>query len=146
MADALNSVGYPITCAFRALPDYPGTKHGQCRAPDEVVAEWCAKTEYVLIATDEDYRGKWVRNGLLALHGVEVIAFDKDLATLRRQHQRITRLFPVWEQALSLNPYGHRVWIQGSANRPTESKSKHRSGNAAAAARRPSSSAQRRRA
>jgi hypothetical protein len=139
VADALNSVGYPIICAFRAFPDYPGPQHGQCRAPDEVIAEWCAQTEHVLISTDEDFRGKWVRNGYLAQHGAEVIAFAKDLPTLRRQHERITRLFPIWEQALSRNPYGYRVWIQGSATQPVESKSRTRK----AKTRRPSPTGQR---
>jgi hypothetical protein len=126
VADALNSLDYPITCVFRSFPDYPGPKVGQCRAPDEVIAEWCAKTEQVLVSTDEDFRGKWVRNGLLATHGVEVIAFDRDLPGLRFQHERLTRLLPVWEQVLSQNPYGYRVWIQGSRGQPVESKSSTR--------------------
>ena len=141
VADALNSLGYPVTCVFRSFPDYPGPRHGQCRAPDEVIAEWCAKTEHVLVSTDEDFRGKWVRNGLLATHGVEVIAFQKDLITLRTQHERITRLFSVWEDLLRLNPYGHRVWIQGNANRPVESRQRNRG-----SARRPSPTGQRQRA
>jgi hypothetical protein len=42
------------------------------------------------VTTDQDFRGKWVRNGLLAKHGIEVIAFDRDVPGLRTQHERIT--------------------------------------------------------
>jgi len=65
VADALHSLDYPITCAYKAFPEYPGPKLGQCRAPDDVIASWCAQTEHVLVSTDEDFRGAGYATGCL---------------------------------------------------------------------------------
>jgi hypothetical protein len=117
VADALNSVGYPITHVVTAFPLNVGKRSGQNRTPDEEIARWCAQTETVLVSTDEDFRGKWVRLGVLSTLGVEAIVFDHDLEGLRLQHERITKHFPVWEMELGRQPYGHRVWNQGVRNR-----------------------------
>jgi hypothetical protein len=127
VADALNSVGYPLTHVNNAFPQNVGRRPGQNRTPDEEIARWCAQTETVLIATDEDFRGKWVRLGVLANAGVEVIVFDHDLEGLRVQHERITKHFSVWEQELARQPYGYRVWRQGLRSlRPTPVGNKRR--------------------
>ncbi len=117
VADALQSVGYPVTHVVNAFPKNVGDRSGQNRTADEEIARWCAQTGTVLVSTDEDFRGKWVRLGVLSNLGVEAIVFDHDLEGLRVQHERITRHFPTWEMELGRQPYGHRVWRQGVRNR-----------------------------
>lgn len=119
MADALALVGHPIIHVVSALPHRAGPLAGQCNATDAEIAEWCAKTENVLVTSDSDFRGRWVRNGLLVKHGVEVVAFDKDVAGLIEQHRRVTRHMPYWHDTLNRQPYSHRVWIQTSKLAPS---------------------------
>ncbi len=71
------------------------------------------------MTTDEDFRGRWVRSGLLQAHNVEVVVFTKDPKGLREQHARVTRHLPYWEQELSRQPYGFRVWEQGNPLAPS---------------------------
>lgn len=111
-------MGLPVTHVVRALPAYAGPVEGQSRAPDEVIAPWCARTEHVLVTIDEDFKGRWIRSGLLAEHGVEVIVFDRDIIGLAEQHHRITMHLPHWQDELSGAPYAHRVWLQTRKQRP----------------------------
>lgn len=126
MAEALKLCGYPITHVTEVLPGGATAVPGRNRTPDDVIASWCARTEHVLVTIDEDFRGKWLRSGLLASAGVEVITFDREVAGLRAQHERITKHFPWWEQELSKQPYGHRVWTQGLRLHPRLMKSSAR--------------------
>jgi hypothetical protein len=117
VASALNSVDYPLIHVNDAFPqNIVHTKFN--KTPDEDLARWCAQTQHVLVSTDEDFQGKWVRSGLLRDEGVEVIWFTGDLVGIREQHHRITRHFPSWELELGRQPYGHRVWIQATALAP----------------------------
>ena len=111
MADALASVGEPVIHVSK-VPGFEGDVAGQSPADDETIAKWCAATGRVLVTCDEDFRGRWVRSGLLERHGVEVIVFDEELAGLRAQHREITRHLPHWQQELGLHQPGHRVWLQ----------------------------------
>ena len=111
-------VEYPITHVVDALPQYRGPLAGQSQATDAEIAQWCGQTEHVLVTIDTDFSGRWVRSGLLAVHGVEVIVFDRDIPGLRNQHARITRHFDAWQDALRRQPYLHRVWIQGKRIEP----------------------------
>jgi hypothetical protein len=100
-----------------------GKSTGQSLAPDDQIAEWCAKTEYVLVTLNsQDFAGygRWVRNGLLAKHGVEVIVYDRDIKGLQEQHRRLTANLERWTQALETFPYGHRVWDQGLRGPPKQ--------------------------
>lgn len=110
--------GYPITHVVHALPSGATARPGQNRTPDEDIGQWCAQNEYVLVTADEDFRGHWVRGDLFTRHGVEVIAFDRDLPGLRNQHERITRHFSWWETTLAPSPYGPRLWIQRKPLQP----------------------------
>jgi hypothetical protein len=119
-------VAVAVIHVSQALPSGATAVPGQNRTPDNVIAHWCAQTEHVLVTTDEDFRGRWLRSGLLAAAGVEVITFDHDIPGLRQQHARITKHFPWWEGELCKRPYGHRVWIQRQRNPPTMTKSSAR--------------------
>lgn len=102
----------------RAFPPPSGTVHGQHPAQDAEIAKWCAVAEYVLITCDQDFRGRWVRSGLLREHNVEVVVFTEELSGLREQHARVTRHLPYWEQELSKQPFAFRVWEQGRQTLP----------------------------
>jgi hypothetical protein len=100
------------------VPGFGSEIPGQSPTADEVIARWCAATEWVLVTTDEDFRGRWWRSGLLRDHGVEVIVFDRDIAGLSEQHRRITLHYGDWQATLAANKYGFRVWRQGSKGPP----------------------------
>jgi predicted nuclease of predicted toxin-antitoxin system len=119
-------VEYPITHVYRALPDYVGPQVGQCQAPDQEIAKWCAQTEHVLVTPDKDFWGRWIRSNLLASHGVEVIVFSEVIAGLQEQHRRVTKHLPAWEETLGPNRYGHRVWVQTTRLRPGIIKGKRK--------------------
>jgi predicted nuclease of predicted toxin-antitoxin system len=104
---------------WEAMPSKRGRLKGQCNATDEEIAKFCATTEYVLVTTDSDFNGRWVRSGLLREHNVEVIVFVTELPGLAEQHRRITSHLPHWEQELSRQPYGFRVWEQDRRLKPT---------------------------
>ena len=125
VGDALALVELPIIHVYRALPQHQGPVVGHCHAPDEVIAPWCAKTQHVLVTIDEDFKGRWLRSGLLAAHGVEVIVFDKDIPGLTAQHLRITTCLPWWQRTLEPHPYGHRVWLQTRKRVPILIRGKH---------------------
>ena len=72
MAEALKLCGYPITHVTEVLPGGATGVPGRNRTPDDVIASWCAHTGRALVTIDEDFRGKWLRSGLLANAGVEV--------------------------------------------------------------------------
>ena len=90
---------------------------GQTKIPDADIAKWCAANQNVLVTADQDFKGRWMRSGLLGTHGVEVIVFMRDLEGLSFQHATITKYLPNWQGTLSLDPYGYRVWDQ-PLNRP----------------------------
>ena len=104
---------------WEAMPSKRGRLKGQCNAADEEIAKFCATAEYVLVTTDTDFNGRWVRSGLLKEHNVEVIVFITELPGLTEQHRRITAHLPYWEQELSRLPYGFRVWEQDRRLKPT---------------------------
>ncbi len=118
MAGALALVEHPVIHVVDAFP-HKVPLPGRCSAEDGEIAEYCAKTEHVLITTDKDFQGRWVRSQLLARHGTEVIVFSEELAGLAEQHRRITALMPVWGALLRRDPYGHRVWSQAPKGPPT---------------------------
>jgi len=111
-------VEHSITHVYRALPAYAGPIVGQCQAPDPVISDWCAKTENVLVTSDTEFHGRWVRSGLLSQHGVEVIVFAEQIPGLQEQHRRVTRHLPAWMSTLGVNPYGYRVWVQTTRLNP----------------------------
>ena len=74
----------------------------------------------------DDFRGRWMRSGVLANNGVEVIVFTQDLEGLDEQHRIVTKWLPRWKSELGRNPYRYRVWDQ-PVNRPIRRRpSKHR--------------------
>lgn len=75
---------------------------------------------------DEDFRGRWVRSGLLKVEGVEVINFVHEVAGLKEQHRRITNHLPVWIEELERHPYLHRVWLQHKYGKPMLQEGKKR--------------------
>jgi predicted nuclease of predicted toxin-antitoxin system len=118
VGQALALIDLPVLHVWDAIPSSRGSVKGQVQASDQEIANWCALAEYVLVTTDEDFRGRWVRSGLLQAQNVEVVVFTKDIKGLRNQHARVTRHLPYWEEELSRQPFGFRVWEQGPDNRP----------------------------
>lgn len=118
MAEALALVGHDVIHVARAIPPPPGTVPGQQPAKDPTIARWCAQTAHVLVTTDGDFRGRWVRSKLLAQHGVEVIVFDKEIVGLAEQHRQVTLHLPHWNSELGRHPYGYRVWLQRLNGKP----------------------------
>jgi hypothetical protein len=113
-------VELPFSHVSTVFPQPTGTIPGRCRTPDEDIAKWCGQTSTVLVTIDKDFQTRWVRSGLLAAHGVEVIVFTKDLKGLDEQHARITRHYPHWQTELQRQPYTHRVWMQNQKLNPTK--------------------------
>ena len=99
---------------------------GQNKAADGKIAEWCAENQRVLVTVDSDFSGRWLRTGLLAQHGVEVIVFMKDIEGLSLQYQLIAKHLPMWQALLRPKPYGYRVWDQPLNRSLRERTSKHR--------------------
>lgn len=127
MAEALTLVEWNVTHVSLVKElEKPDTPKGQCKAEDGEIAKWCSENGRVLVTGDEDFSGRWVRSGELAKHGVEVVVFDRELAGLRTQHERITRHLPHWVRALSAYPAGHRVWVQGERLDPRLQEGKRR--------------------
>jgi hypothetical protein len=118
VAEALALVGLPVVHVVTALPAYAGPAAGNSRAPDDKIAEWCAQTEHVLITTDQEFQGRWIRSGMLAKHGAEVIVFDRQLVGLQEQHRRVTIQLPIWQAELGKQAYAHRVWEQSHRQLP----------------------------
>ncbi len=123
---ALDTVEQPVTHVTQLCPEYTTSTPGQNRAPDELIAERCADGQIVLVTVDSDFRGRWLRTGVLANHGVEVIVFTKDLEGLDQQHQVVTRWLPNWKSELGKKPYGYRVWDQPVNRSLYRRKSKYR--------------------
>ncbi len=111
MAEALALVEHPFVHVSEVLPS-PSLPSGQAGASDEEIAAWCADDVSVLVTTDSDFKGRWIRSGLLARHGVEVIVFNRDIPGLGNQHLRITTHLPAWQSELERQPYAYRVWVQ----------------------------------
>lgn len=118
MADALALVEHRVMHVC-TLPGNTAATPGCCDIADEEIAEWCAREKQTLVTIDEDFRGRWVRTGLLKKFGVEVIVFDKDVKGLDEQHRRITLHLPYWHLALGPGPYAYRVWTQTHKNAPS---------------------------
>jgi Domain of unknown function (DUF5615) len=125
VAAALATVHLPFIHVSR-VPGMESDVVGRSPTPDEVIAKWCATAKRVLVTCDEDFRGRWVRSGLLKKHGVEVIVFEKELAGLDEQHHRITMHYPWWQSTLGKHKPAHRVWLQGSRRSPREQKAEVR--------------------
>lgn len=123
---ALATVEEPFTHVTELCPEYTTGTPGQNRAPDELIAERCSDGGIVLVTVDSDFRGRWLRTGVLGNHGVEVIVFTRDIEGLDEQHRLVTRWLPRWKTELGKHRYGYRVWDQPH-NRPIyRRKSKHR--------------------
>jgi hypothetical protein len=118
VGDALALVELPITHVYRALPAQAGARVGQCNASDADISAWCARTEHVLVTSDREFYGRWIRSGMLAEHGVEVIVFSELIPGLAEQHRRVTKHLPAWISVLGVNPYAHRVWVQTARQNP----------------------------
>jgi predicted nuclease of predicted toxin-antitoxin system len=114
----LQIVRQPVTHVTMALPKSRTGTRGQSQASDHEIARWCARTEHVLVTVDEDFRGRWVRSGVLAAEGVEVIVFNSQPVGLAEQHELVTKHLRHWMSTLSRSPYQHRVWAQGSTLAP----------------------------
>ena len=114
IARALAVVDYPISHVYDVaeFEQYRTPILGQCRAPDELIAEYCGTNEIVLVSIDSEFRGKWVRSGVLRKENVEVIVYP-DLIGLRTQVERVVLCYPHWQAALTQRPYGFRVWTYG---------------------------------
>jgi hypothetical protein len=112
VAAALATVELPFLHVTEAIPPPPGTPRGRQPAPDPEVAKWCGQAQYVLVTIDTDFWSRWVKTGLLANCGVEVIVFNEDLKGLEAQHSRVTRHYAFWQETLGKSPYAHRVWSQ----------------------------------
>lgn len=117
-------VELPFTHVASVFPQPPGTPPGRCRTPDPDIAKWCGQTSTVLVTIDTDFHTRWLKSGLLAAHGVEVIVFADDLKGLDEQHARVTRHYPQWQTDLRQQPYAHRVWVQNRQLHPTLLKGK----------------------
>ena len=118
MAQALATVELPFMHVTDALPAPPGTPRGRLPRPDSDVAKWCGQAGRVLVTIDTDFYTRWIKSGLLAQHGVEVIVFTEDLKGLEHQHARVTKHYPWWQKELGAQPYMHRVWVQTSKLAP----------------------------
>ena len=84
---------------------------------DKEIVAWCAGHAHVLVTSDGDFKGRWIRSGLLASHGVEVIVFNQDIQGINNQQCRITKHLPEWQSDLEGQPYAHHVWIQHKKRR-----------------------------
>lgn len=111
VADALQIVGVHILHVSK-VPGLAGQITGHSGADDPTVARWCATTSHILITCDSDFRARWVRTGLLAKEGAEVIVFKWQVSGLQEQHREITTRLPSWTDSLTRVQRGHRVWIQ----------------------------------
>ena len=116
MADSLALV-WPVQ-HIRTHPENTSDVEGQCNVVDERVAPWCAENGLVLVTIDSGFQARWVKTGLLAQNGLEVIVFSQDLKGPREQHSRISRHLPHWIETLNEYDYGYRVWSQGPQNKP----------------------------
>ncbi len=116
MADS-HALVWPI-CHVKDHPDNTAIVYGWCDVDDREIARWCAEHGLTLVTTDSDFTTRWVKSGVLAAHGVEVIVFTQDLNGLREQHVRVGKHLPHWIETLGHYPYGYRVWEQGHANAP----------------------------
>lgn len=130
IAEAMKLIELPIIHVSR-IPGFRGAVTGQSPVEDEVIAKWCATTKTVLVTQDEDFTTRWVRSGLLAQHGAEVIVYGYELLGLEVQHRTMVTHYPLWVARLEPLDYRHRVWQQGRRGSPTEMKSarRHRSGS-----------------
>jgi hypothetical protein len=117
VAKALALVEHPIMHVTE-LPGHPSNVVGQSPVPDDEIARFCGRTAHVLVTIDRDFQGRWIRSGLLKEHGVEVIAFDRDIKGLDEQHRRITEHLRYWHAELGKLPYGHRIWLQTTRRHP----------------------------
>jgi hypothetical protein len=111
VADALALVGYSFMHVHQ-LPGNTAPIPGQCDLDDSAIAIWCGKANRVLVTCDQDFRTRWLKSGLLAREGVEVIVFSRNIAGLAEQHRRVTLHLPDWIKLLEQQGYGHRVWEQ----------------------------------
>jgi hypothetical protein len=82
---------------------------GQTQVPDTDIAQHAADNQLVLITFDNDFRAKWVRLGVLAKCGVEVIVLPQ-VPGLDGQLLKIAQGFPHWLTTLGKQPYSYRVW------------------------------------
>lgn len=118
VAQALATVELPFTHVALEPSLGTGRVRGQQPASDKDIAEFCAKTEHVLVTIDSDFRGSWERSGVLARAGVEVIVFTTDLVRLEEQHRVVTACLPGWRRELeAITPYGYRRWNQDPRRR-----------------------------
>ena len=116
---------HPVRHVHEAVPAPTGVK-GQTEAEDPDIASWCASHRYVLVTADSDFKGRWLRSGLLGERGVEVIVFSRDLEGLHVQHSLITKFLPKWQAELGLQEYGYRVWDQSLNGSIKQRRSKYR--------------------
>jgi hypothetical protein len=117
VADALAPF-WPV-CHVRVHPMNTAKTVGQCNVQDQDVAPWCSDNGLVLVTIDAGFATRWVKSGLLANHGVEVIVFAKDIKGPRAQHEAITRHLPHWMETLGKVTYGFRVWEQTTKLEPS---------------------------
>jgi len=89
VAGALKLVEHPVIHVNDVLESGTLT-FGQNDTPDEIIAEWCGPSQHVLVTVDADFRGRWLRSGLLAAHRVEVVVFSSDVPGLANQHATIS--------------------------------------------------------
>lgn len=112
VAQALRTVDHDVQHVSEIAALGVGRVRGQQPAEDPDIADYCARTETVLVTIDSDFRGRWVKSGTLSRAGVEVIVFTKDLKGLPEQHRIVTGCLPGWYQDLGRQPYAHRIWDQ----------------------------------
>ncbi|MGQ0431751.1 MAG: DUF5615 family PIN-like protein [Microthrixaceae bacterium] len=112
VAEALRMVDHDVQHVSEITALGVGRVRGQQPAEDPDIADYCARTETVLVTIDGDFRGRWAKSGALARAGAEVIVFTKDLVGLREQHQIVTQCLPGWYVDLGSQPYAHRIWDQ----------------------------------
>jgi hypothetical protein len=111
-------IGYPVSSVAAEFPENSTQTVGQNRTLDEEIADYCGRSEFVLVTTDEDFRTKWSRAGVLARSGVEVIVFHRDIPGAMEQHRRITLHYDRWQETLSVRPYGPGIWEQRASGPP----------------------------
>jgi hypothetical protein len=111
-------MGLPFRHVFE-VPEferYRTTVVGHTKVPDPEIAQHCADNELVLITFDDDFRAKWVRLGVLAKCGVEVIVLPQ-MAGIDGQLLKVAQCYQNWLRVLGNHPYSYRVWSHDRRSR-----------------------------
>lgn len=90
-------------------PRVQGLRH---KATGAEIADWCAKQDWILVTSDQDFRSRELRVRAYLGRGVNVILCTRQPASLREQLELIVFSNPRWLEA-TVGSSGHpQLWLQ----------------------------------